>query len=52
MDNYTDEELSEALREVSSTISKCKLSQGKFAEGTAQYSLLEIESKQWLSQNY
>ena len=45
MDNYTDEELSEALRQVSSTISKCETMQGKFAEGTAQYSLLRTRIK-------
>lgn len=45
MDNYTDEELSEALREVSKTISKCEKMQKKFAEGTAQYSLLRNRIK-------
>ena len=45
MDNYTDEELSKALREVSSTISKCEKMQGKFTEGTAQYSLLRNRIK-------
>ncbi|MBC3901658.1 hypothetical protein GH811_18840 [Acetobacterium malicum] len=45
MDNYTDQELSKALREVSSTISKCEKMQGKFAEGTAQYSLLRNRIK-------
>jgi mannitol-specific phosphotransferase system IIBC component len=45
MDNYTDEELSEAFREVSSTISKCEKIQVKFAEGTSQYSLLRNRIK-------
>ncbi|TYC84478.1 hypothetical protein FXB42_11970 [Acetobacterium wieringae] len=45
MDNYTDEELSEALREVSKTISNCEKMQKKFAEGTAQYSLLRNRIK-------
>lgn len=45
MDNYTDEELSEALREVSKTISKCEKMQKKFTEGTAQYSLLRNRIK-------
>jgi len=45
MDNYTDEELSEACREVSLTISKCEKIQGKFAEGTPQYSLLRNRIK-------
>ena len=45
MDNFTDEELSEALSEVSSTISKCEKIQGKFAEGTSQYSLLRNRIK-------
>ncbi len=45
MDNYTNEELTEALREISSTISKCEKMQGKFAQGTAQYSLLRNRIK-------
>ena len=45
MDNYTDEELSEALREVSKTIGNCEKMQKKFAEGTAQYSLLRNRIK-------
>lgn len=45
MDNYTYEELNKAHREVSSTISKCEKMQGKFKEGTAQYSLLRNRIK-------
>ncbi len=45
MDNYTDEELTTALREVSKTISNCEKMQKKFAEGTAQYSLLRNRIK-------
>lgn len=45
MENYTNEELNVALREVSSTISKCEKIHGKFAEGTAQYSLLRNRIK-------
>ena len=36
-DIYTKEELSEALRPVSSIISKCEKAQRKFAEGTSLY---------------
>ncbi len=45
MDNYTNEELTEVLREVSSTINKCEKMQGKFVEGTSQYSLLRNRIK-------
>ncbi|MDO9492900.1 hypothetical protein [Acetobacterium sp.] len=45
MDNYTNEELNKALREVASTISKCEKMQGKFAEGTSQHSLLRNRIK-------
>jgi hypothetical protein len=45
MSNYTNEELNAALREVSSTISKCEKIHGKFAEGTPQYSLLRNRIK-------
>lgn len=45
MDNYTDEELTTALREVSKTIGNCEKMQGKFAEGTAQYALLRNRIK-------
>ena len=37
MDKYTIEELIEALRPVSSIISKCEKAQLKFAEGTSHY---------------
>jgi DNA-binding XRE family transcriptional regulator len=37
MDKYTKEELAEALRVVSSTISKCEKMQPKLAEGTSHH---------------
>ncbi|EKS4345613.1 hypothetical protein QB607_003643 [Clostridium botulinum] len=45
MDKYTKEELIEALRVVSSTISKCEKIQPKFEEGTSQHTLLENRIK-------
>jgi hypothetical protein len=45
MYNYTNEELTEALKEVSSTINKCEKMQDKFVEGTSQYSLLRNRIK-------
>ncbi|MBN3346629.1 hypothetical protein CF050_06990 [Clostridium botulinum] len=45
MDKYTKEELIEALRVVSSTISKCEKIQPKFAEGTSQHTLLKNRIK-------
>lgn len=45
MGNYTNEELTAALWEVASTISKCEKMQGKFAQGTAQCSLLRNRIK-------
>ena len=45
MIEYAKEELLEALRVVSSTISKCEKAQLKFAEGTSQYSLLKNRIK-------
>lgn len=45
MDKYTREELVEALRVVSSTISKCEKIQLKFAEGTSQHTLLKNRIK-------
>ena len=45
MDNYTKEELGEALRVVSSTISKCEKMQLKFAEGTSHHTLLKNRIK-------
>ena len=45
MDKYTIEELVEALRVVSSTISNCEKMQLKFAEGTSQHTLLKNRIK-------
>lgn len=45
MDKYTKEELEEALRVVSSTISKCEKMQLKFIEGTSQHTLLKNRIK-------
>jgi len=45
MDKYTREELVEALRVVSSTISKCEKMQLKFAEGTSHHTLLKNRIK-------
>jgi hypothetical protein len=45
MDKYTREELVDALRVVSSTISKCEKMQLKFAEGTSQHTLLKNRIK-------
>lgn len=45
MDKYTKEELIEALKVVSSTISKCEKMQPKFAEGTSQHTLLRNRIK-------
>ena len=45
MDKYTTEDLVEALRVVSSTISKCEKMQLKFAEGTSQHTLLKNRIK-------
>jgi hypothetical protein len=42
---YTKDELLEALRVVSSTISKCEKMQPKFAVGTSQHTLLENRIK-------
>ncbi|OOM76077.1 hypothetical protein [Clostridium sp. BL-8] len=41
MEKYTREELQEALRVVSSTISNCEKMQPKFEEGTSQHTLLK-----------
>ena len=41
MDKYTKEELIEALRPVSSVISKCEKAQLKFAEDTAHHTRLK-----------
>lgn len=40
MDNFTKEELEEALRAIESTISKCEKVQPKLKQGTSQYTLL------------
>ncbi len=40
MDNYTREELEEALRAIVSTISKCEKVQPKLKPGTSQHTLL------------
>ena len=45
MEKYTREELKEALRVVSSTISNCKKMQPKFNEGTSQHTLLKNRIK-------
>ena len=45
MDKYTREELVEALRVVSSTISKCEKMQLKFTERTSQHTLLKNRIK-------
>lgn len=45
MDKYTKEELVEALKVVSSTISKCEKIHPKFAEGTSQHTLLKNRIK-------
>ena len=45
MDKYKREELVEALRVVSSTISNCEKMQLKFAEGTSQHTLLKNRIK-------
>ncbi len=40
MDSFTKEELKEALRAITSTISKCKKVQPKLKSGTSQHTLL------------
>jgi hypothetical protein len=40
VDNFTKEELEEALRAISSTISKCEKIEPKLNEGTSQHTLL------------
>lgn len=40
MDDYTKQELEEALRAIDSTISKCEKVQPKLKEGTSQHTLL------------
>lgn len=45
MDKYTREELAEALKVVSSTISNCEKIHSKFAEGTSSHTLLKNRIK-------
>jgi hypothetical protein len=45
MDPYTREELTEALRAVSSVIHKCEKAQEKFPEGNAHHTLLKNRLK-------
>ena len=45
MDNYTKEELAEALRAISSLISKCDKVREKLREGSPQYSLTKNRLK-------
>jgi hypothetical protein len=40
MDNFTKEELEEALRAIASTIAKCEKALPKLKEGTSQHTLL------------
>ena len=40
MENYTKEELEEALRAIDSTIRKCEKAQPKLKEGTSSHTLL------------
>lgn len=53
MVNYSAEEVAEALRLVSSTISQCEKMQLKFAEGTSQHTLLQNRIKAlYISQSF
>jgi hypothetical protein len=45
MDKFTKEELTEALRAVSSVIHKCEKAQEKFPGGTSQHTLLKRRLK-------
>lgn len=45
MDQYTKEELTEALRAVSSVIHKCEKAQEKFPEGNTHHTLLRNRLK-------
>lgn len=45
MDKYTREELEEALKIVSSSISRCEKIHPKFVEGTSQHTLLKNRIK-------
>lgn len=52
MEKYTKEELIEAIRPVSSIISKCEKAQIKFAEGTAHHTRLKkIISAMYISKS-
>ncbi len=45
MDEFTKEDLEEALRAIASTISKCEKVQPKLKEGTSQHTLLQRRIK-------
>lgn len=45
MDEYTRQEVEQALKIVTSTIDKCEKSQIKFVEGTSQHTLLKNRIK-------
>lgn len=45
MNDYTREELTEALRAVNSIISKCEKAQEKFPEGNSHHTLLKNRLK-------
>lgn len=45
MEEFTKEELEEALRAIDSTIRKCEKVQPKLKEGTSQYTLLNRRIK-------
>lgn len=45
MDDYTKEELNEALRAIASTISKCEKVLPKLKQGTPQHTLLQRRIK-------
>jgi hypothetical protein len=45
MDNYSKEELEEALRAITSLISKCEKAQEKLTQGTSQWTLLKNRIK-------
>ena len=45
MDTYSKEELTEALRAISSVIYKCEKAQEKFPEGTSHHTLLRNRLK-------
>lgn len=45
MDNFTNEELAEALRAITSLLNKCEKAQEKLVQGTAQWTLLKNRIK-------